>query len=94
MARDVPVACSGRGSLREVAGDAALTFDPNSTSEIAAAVEQLLTDGPAVERLRRAGREQAARFTWAATARGTVASYHRSLDPSVGSSDRGLSGGT
>jgi len=83
MARDVPVACSGRGSLREVAGNAALTFDPHSSTQIAAAIERLLTGGPDVERLRRAGREQAARFTWAATARGTVASYRRSLGYSV-----------
>jgi glycosyltransferase involved in cell wall biosynthesis len=80
MARGIPLACSGQGSLREVAGDAALTFDPLSESEIARAIEHLLAGGPDVERLRRAGREQAARFTWAQTARGTIASYRRSLD--------------
>ena len=83
MARGVPVACSDRGSLREVSGDAALTFDPLSQSEIAHAIEDLLAGGPDVERLRRAGREQAARFTWAQTARGTIASYRRSLDAGV-----------
>ncbi len=83
MARGVPVACSGQGSLREVAGDAALTFDPRSQSEIARAIERLLAGGPEVERLRRAGRDQAAGFTWAQTARGTIASYRRSLDGSV-----------
>ena len=79
MARGVPVACSGQGSLREVAGDAALTFDPRSPGEIAQAIERLLAGGPDVERLRRKGHEQAARFTWAQTARGTIASYRRSL---------------
>jgi glycosyltransferase involved in cell wall biosynthesis len=83
MARGVPVACSGQGSLREVAADAALTFDPRSTPEIAEAIERLLAGGPEVERLRRAGPEQAARFTWAQTARGTIASYQRSLDGGV-----------
>jgi glycosyltransferase involved in cell wall biosynthesis len=79
MARDLPVACSGQGSLREVAGSAALTFDPHSPPEIAAALERLVAGGPEVEQLRRAGRERAARFTWAATARATLASYRRSL---------------
>ncbi len=82
MARGLPVACSTAGALREVAGDAALTFDPHSAREIAGAVEQLLTGGGPVERLRAAGRERAARYTWAATAEGTLASYRRSLGQS------------
>jgi glycosyltransferase involved in cell wall biosynthesis len=77
MARGVPVACSDRGSLAEVATGAALVFDPSSESEIAAAIERLLTDRAEAERLRVAGRERAARFTWAATARGTLAAYER-----------------
>lgn len=77
MARGVPVACSGRGSLDEVAGDAALRFDPESEPEIAAAVERLITDDDEAERLRAAGHEQAHRFTWTAAAAGTLASYDR-----------------
>ncbi|MHB1833701.1 MAG: glycosyltransferase family 4 protein, partial [Solirubrobacteraceae bacterium] len=38
MARGVPVACSSRGSLREVAGDDALIFNPESEAEIASAI--------------------------------------------------------
>ena len=79
MVRGVPVACSGRGSLREVASDAALTFDPRSPPTSREAIERLSAGGPDVERLRRKGHEQAARFTWAQTARGTIASYRRSL---------------
>lgn len=79
MARGVPVACSGQGSLREVAGDAALTFNPRSAPQIAETIGQLLAGGPLVERLKVAGREQAARHTWAATAQGTLASYRRTL---------------
>jgi glycosyltransferase involved in cell wall biosynthesis len=77
MARGVPVACSGRGALDEVAGDAALRFDPESEPAIAAAIERLLKDRSEAERLRAIGRQQAARFTWAATARGTLAVYQR-----------------
>jgi glycosyltransferase involved in cell wall biosynthesis len=79
MARGVPVACSGRGALDEVAGNAALRFDPESERSIAAAIERLLGDPAEAERLRMAGREQAARFTWAAAAAGTLASYERTL---------------
>jgi glycosyltransferase involved in cell wall biosynthesis len=79
MARGVPVACSGRGSLAEVAGDAALRFDPESEPAIAAAIERLLDDREEAERLRVAGRERASRFTWAATAAGTLAAYERAL---------------
>jgi glycosyltransferase involved in cell wall biosynthesis len=42
MARGLPVACSNRGSLAEVAGDAALLFDPESVAAIAGALGSLL----------------------------------------------------
>ena len=82
MARGVPVACSGRGSLAEVAGDAALLFDPESEPAIATAIERLLVRprrGRAAARRRapagravHAGRE---------TAAGTLACYERALAP-------------
>jgi glycosyltransferase involved in cell wall biosynthesis len=83
MARGVPVACSGTGALAEVAGDAALLFDPRSEAEIAGAIERLLTDRGEVERLRSAGRARAARFTWAATAAATLSTYARATGPSA-----------
>jgi glycosyltransferase involved in cell wall biosynthesis len=79
MARGVPVASSNRSSLPEVAGDAALLFDPESVEEIRDAMERLFHDSALAERLRTAGREQAARFTWAQSADLTVASYRRAL---------------
>jgi glycosyltransferase involved in cell wall biosynthesis len=81
MARGVPLACSGRGSPGEVAGDAAVRLDPESEPEIAAALERLLGDAAEAGRLRAAARERAARFTWVATAAGTIASYQRALKP-------------
>jgi glycosyltransferase involved in cell wall biosynthesis len=81
MARGLPVACSDRGSLREIAGDAALLFDPEDPAAIAAAVQRLLADDALAERLRVAGREHAATFTWAASARGTLDAYRRALRP-------------
>jgi glycosyltransferase involved in cell wall biosynthesis len=79
MARGLPVACSARGSLAEVAGDAALLFDPESEPAIADAINALLGDPALRERLRQAGRAQAARFTWSQTADGTLKSYERAL---------------
>lgn len=79
MAHGVPVACSDRGSLAEVAGGAARLFNPDNPKEIAAAVEALVYDGREAERLRGAGRERAVAFTWRATAHGTLASYDRAL---------------
>ncbi len=49
MRRGVPVACSNRSAVPEVAGDAALTFDPSRPSEIAGAVTRILGD-PALAR--------------------------------------------
>ena len=81
MARGLPVACSGNGALGEVAGEAALRFDPRSEASIAAAVERLLSDPVEAERLRTAGRDRAAKFTWTSTAAGTLAAYERAGRP-------------
>jgi glycosyltransferase involved in cell wall biosynthesis len=79
MARGVPVACSKASSLPEVAGDAALMFDPNDESAIAAALECLLTDAVEAERLRERGLKRTQLFTWERTARATLESYRRAL---------------
>jgi glycosyltransferase involved in cell wall biosynthesis len=79
MARGVPVACSDRSSLPEVAGDAALLFDPEDVGAIHAALARLLDDGELRARLAAAGRGRAAGFTWARAAELTVASYRRAL---------------
>ncbi len=80
MARGVPVATSGRTSLAEVAGKAALLFDPEDDASIAEAIESLLGDRELAQRLATAGADQAVRFTWESTAEGAVASYRRALD--------------
>ena len=80
MTRGVPVACSDRSSLPEVAGGAALLFDPCDPSAIAAALTRMLTDRAEAERLRAAGRRRAEAFTWERTAEETAASYRRAMD--------------
>ena len=79
MARGVPVASSSAASLPEVAGDAALLFDPHDERAIASAIERLVTDRGEAERLRVAGRERAAMFTWERSARLTLETYARTL---------------
>ena len=77
MARGVPVACSNTSSLPEVAGDAALLFDPRDTDSIAAQLGRLLSDPELAAELRRRGPERARQFTWRRTAELTLASYER-----------------
>jgi glycosyltransferase involved in cell wall biosynthesis len=93
MARGVPVLCSDRASLPEVAGDAALLFDPGDPRSIAAALERLLGDRQLSARLRERGTARAAQFTWERTAELTLAAYERALSagrrPARGSSQRG-----
>jgi glycosyltransferase involved in cell wall biosynthesis len=79
MARGVPVACSNRSSLPEVAGEAALLFDPEDVEAIRSALERLLRDTELAARLREAGRARAATFTWRRTAQLTAASYERAV---------------
>jgi glycosyltransferase involved in cell wall biosynthesis len=84
MARGVPVACSHASSLPEVAGDAALLFDPEDERAIADAIERLLSDRGEAERLVARGRERARLFTWERTARLTLESYGRALSTRAG----------
>jgi glycosyltransferase involved in cell wall biosynthesis len=79
MARGVPVACSNSSSLPEVAGDAALLFNPHDVPAIAAAIERLLADPDLAARLRAHGRQRAQLFTWRRTARLTLDAYARAL---------------
>ena len=79
MRRGTPVACSATSSLPEVAGDAALLFDPESVDAIRDAVGRLLGDEALRASLADRGRAQAARFSWERAARETVAVYRRTL---------------
>ncbi len=77
MRRGVPVACARASALPEVAGDAALYFDPYSVTDIARALSELLGDTGLAARLVERGRERQAMFTWGRAARNTLDSYAR-----------------
>ncbi len=79
MACGTPVACSATSSLPEVAGEAALLFDPEATEEIRAALRRLTTDVELRAALRQRGLERARRFSWTRTARLTLQHYRRVL---------------
>jgi glycosyltransferase involved in cell wall biosynthesis len=80
MQRDVPVACSNVSSLPEVAGDAAVLFDPLDPGDIARAIGSILRDDALRSELVRRGGERCRLFTWEATARATLVSYRRALE--------------
>jgi glycosyltransferase involved in cell wall biosynthesis len=79
MRRGLPVACSNASAVPEVAGDAALLFDPRKPEEIADAVTRLLTDRALAADLADRGMRRAAEFTWQRAAEETLASYARAL---------------
>jgi alpha-1,3-rhamnosyl/mannosyltransferase len=79
MARDLPVVCANVSAMPEVAGDAALQFDPYSTDEVAEALIRVVGDGALREDLVRRGRARLDAFSWTRSAEGTLESWSRAL---------------
>ena len=80
MACGTPVICSERGSLPEVAGDAALFINPDDLDGLADAMEHTLGDESLRTQMRERGLVQAARFSWEKTARETLDIYRTLLN--------------
>jgi glycosyltransferase involved in cell wall biosynthesis len=80
MACGCPVASSTSGSLGEMVGSAALTFDPRSVEAIADAIQRVVDDDRLRAKLRRDGLSWAARFTWEKAARRHVELYARAAE--------------
>jgi glycosyltransferase involved in cell wall biosynthesis len=64
MACDTPVICSNVSSLPEVAGDAALLFDPRDATALARAMRRVYEDAALSRDLVLRGRERVRAFTW------------------------------
>ena len=79
MDAGVPTACSNAASLPEVAGDAALMFNPRSLDEMTHALTRLLSEPTLREQLVRRGYENARRFSWRNTAETTLQVYRQVL---------------
>jgi glycosyltransferase involved in cell wall biosynthesis len=71
----VPVACSSATSLPELAGDAALLFDPESAEAIAETIRRLWTNAPLRADLIARGRGRIAGSSWTSIARTYRALY-------------------
>jgi glycosyltransferase involved in cell wall biosynthesis len=79
MLRGVPVACSNAPALAEVAGEAALTFDPERQDEATAAIRRLLDDRGLARALAERGLERARTFTWRRTGELSLGGYRRAV---------------
>jgi glycosyltransferase involved in cell wall biosynthesis len=90
FAFDVPVACSNATCLPEVAGGAALLFNPDSTEEIAAAITRIWTDDGLRSTLRERGRRRVGELSWERTARIYRALYRRVAGRALTDEDRAL----
>jgi len=69
------VITSKTSSCAEIASQAALTIDPKDSTAMANAMEQVLSDKRLKESLRQAGLKRAQEFSFAGTARKTLAIY-------------------
>jgi glycosyltransferase involved in cell wall biosynthesis len=80
MAAGAPVITSDNSSLSEVAGPGAVLIDPYSVSNLAAALNALLSEESKRAEMRIEGKRRASLFTWMATAQKTYQVYS-SLSP-------------
>ena len=68
MACGVPVVTSNITSLPEVVGDAGLLFNPYNVGEIAATINEIISNENLRQELRQRGVERASKFSWETTA--------------------------
>jgi alpha-1,3-rhamnosyl/mannosyltransferase len=79
MACGTPVVCSFATSLPEVAGNAALYFDPHKPEEMASQLSRVFMVDAVRTSLILQGRTNLLRFNWEETARQTLEVYHQAL---------------
>jgi glycosyltransferase involved in cell wall biosynthesis len=84
----LPVACSSATGLPDLIGDAGLIFNPESTDEIADAVQRLWTDEDLRRTLAERGRKRGELFSWDRTARLFRAHYRRIAGRTLAEEDR------
>ena len=72
-----PVIAGDRTSIPEVAGEAALLFDPFDTSSLVEALKRVLSDSEFRQSLSAKGLQRANEFHWQTTARLTLTAYEK-----------------
>jgi glycosyltransferase involved in cell wall biosynthesis len=75
LACGTPMIATNASSLPELLGDAGFAIDPDDVQGLAGAVLSCLVDQSLAAELRKRGPVQAARFSWAQTARQTLDAY-------------------
>ncbi len=83
MARGCPVLCSNVSSIPEVAGTAAVQVSPDNEAEIIHAMTALLQDSALRQEMQQKGLQQAANYTWQATAHKTLQVWQEMLAEQV-----------
>ena len=73
----MPVLCSTAASLPEVAGDAAIYFDPLSVDEMKKTIGQVVRNPALRNTLKQKGFLNVGRFSWEQTARLTLLIYQK-----------------
>ena len=79
MSLGVPVVAARRGSLPEVAGDAAVFVDPDDSGDIARGIGRLLHDERAAAECAAKGLARAQAFSWRTTARTVYQTYRQAI---------------
>lgn len=72
MACGTPIVIANTSALPEVAGDAALQFNPDQAEELAHQLSHLIENTPLRENMVNKGKLRAAEFTWAKAAHNTL----------------------
>lgn len=80
MACGTPVVCSDLEVLKEIAGEAAVTFDPYDASNIARVLAQVLGDAALRKQLSEQGTARAGEFTWERAAAHTLNVYQQLME--------------
>lgn len=79
MSCGAPVICSDLSSLPEIAGDAALLFDPLRIDALEELLYNVLNNRDLREKMSKRGTERAGHFSWQSTAERTLQVYRRAL---------------
>jgi glycosyltransferase involved in cell wall biosynthesis len=79
MMSGIPVILSDIPVFHEIAGEAALYFDPTELQSIADAITVAVTQPDLLDTLVARGHEQAAKYSWERTAAGTIGAFDAAL---------------
>ena len=80
FSQNCPVLCSNTSSLPEVAGDAAIYFNPDDYTSISEAIEKIIYSNNEKGNLIKKGRERLKLFSWEKCAEETNKVYKKILD--------------